>query len=142
MPIDKSKYPANWKQIALAVKETAGWACQQCGRPCRKPGVIWGDFCNYLLEADHGALSHWYLETYDEVVYEESGEHTHIEKPQRFTLTVAHLNHNESDCSPDNLKALCSGCHLRYDAGHHAKNAAATRKRKQAQQSGQLELLC
>lgn len=32
------------------------------------------------------------------------------------TLTVAHLNHIESDCRPTNLIALCSGCHLRYDA--------------------------
>ena len=30
----------------------------------------------------------------------------------------------------DNLKALCQRCHLRYDAKHHAKNAAATRRAK------------
>lgn len=38
MPMDRSRYPANWKQIALAVKEAAGWKCQACGKPCRKPG--------------------------------------------------------------------------------------------------------
>ena len=38
MPMDKSRYPANWKQIALAVKEAAGWRCQACGKQCRKPG--------------------------------------------------------------------------------------------------------
>ena len=36
------------------------------------------------------------------------------------TLTVAHLNHRPWDCRRENLKALCSGCHLRYDAKHHA----------------------
>ena len=38
MPMDKSRYPANWKQIAMAVKEAAGWTCQACGKQCRKPG--------------------------------------------------------------------------------------------------------
>jgi 5-methylcytosine-specific restriction endonuclease McrA len=34
----------------------------------------------------------------------------------RFVLTVAHVNHVESDCRPENLVAACSVCHLRYDA--------------------------
>ena len=37
------------------------------------------------------------------------------------TLTVAHMDHNPSNCDPDNLRALCAPCHLRYDAGHHAE---------------------
>lgn len=31
-------------------------------------------------------------------------------------LTVAHINHVESDCRPENLVAACSVCHLQYDA--------------------------
>lgn len=38
MPMDKARYPANWKAIALSVKENAGWRCEQCGMQCRKPG--------------------------------------------------------------------------------------------------------
>ena len=38
----------------------------------------------------------------------------------RRTLTVAHLNHIEMDCRPENLKAMCAPCHLRYDAKQHA----------------------
>ena len=37
------------------------------------------------------------------------------------TLTVAHLNHDEMDCRPENLMAMCAPCHLRYDAVHHAE---------------------
>ena len=37
------------------------------------------------------------------------------------TLTVAHLNHIPQDVRPENLKALCAPCHLRYDAKHHAE---------------------
>lgn len=33
----------------------------------------------------------------------------------RRTLTVAHINHTESDCRDENLVALCPACHLGYD---------------------------
>lgn len=60
----------------------------------------------------------------------------------RRTLTVAHLNHDPADCRPENLRALCAGCHLRYDAGMHARKAAATRLRAQ-ERRGQTALeLC
>ena len=29
----KSEYPANWKQIAKAVKDAANWHCVRCGHP-------------------------------------------------------------------------------------------------------------
>ena len=40
MPMDKSKYPDNWDEIALSVKTLAGWRCQICGKQCRKPGEM------------------------------------------------------------------------------------------------------
>lgn len=88
MPMDKARYPANWKEIAMKIKEDAGWKCQNCGAQCRKPGESFT---------------------------------TH-----KLTLTVAHLNHVPEDVRPENLRALCAPCHLRYDAKHHAE----TRKRK------------
>jgi 5-methylcytosine-specific restriction endonuclease McrA len=48
----------------------------------------------------------------------------------RVVLTVAHLDHDVRNNSHDNLRALCQRCHLRYDAKHHAKNAAKTRAAK------------
>lgn len=57
----------------------------------------------------------------------------------KLTLTTAHLNHIPSDCRDENLKALCAPCHLRYDAAHHAKNAAITRAKKKLS-PGQLSL--
>jgi len=77
MPIDRSKYPANWDAIALAVKESAGWICQPCGKRCYWPGERIDD--------------------------------------KRYVLTVAHINHDEMDCRPENLVATCSVCHLQYD---------------------------
>jgi hypothetical protein len=45
-------------------------------------------------------------------------------------LTVAHLDHDETHDSDEDLAAMCQRCHLTYDAPHHAKNAAITRRRK------------
>lgn len=38
MPMDRKRYPANWKEIAFLVKEDADWKCECCGRQCRRPG--------------------------------------------------------------------------------------------------------
>ena len=38
MPIDKSRYPPNWDQIALRVKQEADWTCEHCGKRCCTPG--------------------------------------------------------------------------------------------------------
>ena len=38
MPMDKRRYPPNWKEIAWRVKSTAAWKCQKCGKQCRLPG--------------------------------------------------------------------------------------------------------
>lgn len=38
MPMDRKRYPENWKELALSVKEAAGWRCMACGKQCRRPG--------------------------------------------------------------------------------------------------------
>lgn len=38
MPVDWSKYPKNWKEIAMRIKDGVDWACQECGKQCRRPG--------------------------------------------------------------------------------------------------------
>lgn len=45
----------------------------------------------------------------------------------KVVLTVAHLDHNPTNCDEDNLRAMCQRCHLNYDAQLHAQNR---RKRK------------
>jgi len=46
----------------------------------------------------------------------------------RVVLTIAHLDHQPENCEPANLRAWCQRCHLTYDAEHHARNAAETRR--------------
>lgn len=132
IPMDKHRYPKNWDAIATQIKEQAGWCCQGCDRPCRQPGETWDE----LEERLEGTA--WAEDIYESVYDDELGSGL-IWKPQRFTLTVAHLNHTPEDCRPENLKALCSVCHLRYDARHHAQSAKANKFRKR-EALGQLTL--
>ena len=50
----------------------------------------------------------------------------------KVVLTVAHLDHTPENCADENLRALCQKCHLAYDAAHHQRNAAATRRKAKA----------
>lgn len=38
MPMDRKRYPPDWKRIATEIKEAADWTCQRCGKKCRRPG--------------------------------------------------------------------------------------------------------
>jgi hypothetical protein len=57
----------------------------------------------------------------------------------KVVLTVAHINHDTTDNSEENLAALCQRDHLRHDAKYHAINAAETRRRRKIE-AGQQEL--
>ena len=45
-------------------------------------------------------------------------------------LTLGHLDHQPEHNDERNLRAWCNRCHLTYDAKHHAKNAAVTRRKR------------
>jgi 5-methylcytosine-specific restriction endonuclease McrA len=112
-------YPPDWPEISARVRESADHKCEFCGI---RNGV-WGyrDDAGKFHECsrdgfgkDYGRPPFWF------------GAHRII----AIVLTTAHLDHNESNCDYANLKALCQRCHLRYDAKHHARNAAETRRKK------------
>ena len=110
MPMNRNLYPKDWEAIALQIKQTANWECEECRRPCRKKGESKTEF-RHRLPSQHQA-------EFDE-------------KPQRFTLTTSHQDHDPSNCNVANLKALCSVCHLRFDAQHHVETRANKKPFKQ-----------
>jgi hypothetical protein len=134
MPMQRHLYPKNWDAIATEIKEAANWQCVNCGRPCRKPSECIGDFSD-RLHKDYPE-SEFNSELFDEVYDEETGEWGFIPRPQKFCLTVAHLNHEPSDCSKNNLRALCAPCHCRYDL-----QDMALKKRLKKERQGQLNFL-
>ena len=125
MPMDRRLYPDNWDEIARRIKDGVNWACEWCGRPCRQP--------DERIEA----LQHRLFNSPDSRWWEEfcAFDSPEQPKPGRFILTVAHLGHIPSDCSRDNLRALCAPCHCRYDLSQMARKQQLKRER-----NGQLNL--
>lgn len=130
MPCDYSRYPANWKQISLAIRERAGNRCEWCGVPNGAVGARdrygkwWNESSIHHLNSDDG--------------YFLFGE---FPKMIRVVLTVAHYpDHDPANCNDNNLWALCQKCHNGIDAPMRAKNAAKTRRRKFVERTGQMEL--
>lgn len=124
-PENKARYPKEWPQIRAAMLERAGHACEKCKVPNRtRIARGAGD--------DDGT---YMLDTAD-VYCAESGEHLgkcrmseyEVLKMVDVVLTIAHLDHTPENCEPENLRAWCQRCHLRYDAVHHRQTAYATRK--------------
>ncbi len=136
MPMNRKLYPPDWEAIAFAIKQAANWQCQQCRRPCREPKETWGELSDRLHEWDCTHETNWLNEFLQDFHDDETGEWGQVPKIQRFTLTVAHLNHQPEDCRPENLKALCSTCHLRYDTSQ-----MQLKKRLKAERLGQMTLL-
>lgn len=100
-PENAKRYPPNWRDISLAIKDRAAWRCEcegECGR-----GTHEGRCSNKHGEAAYGTGS-------------------------KVILTTAHLDHTPENCDPLNLKAMCQGCHLHYDREHHAETRSATRR--------------
>lgn len=128
-PENRSRYPANWKEIRAQILARAGHCCEQCKVPngariARGTGVY----------ADTFQMSD--AEVYDA----ETGEHIarvrmseyQVKNMVTIVLTIAHLDHQPENCDEDNLRAWCQMHHLRHDAAHHAETARATRRARMA----------
>jgi hypothetical protein len=106
-PENRDRYPADWPEISKAVKERAAWRCEclgECGR----------DGCKGGCPNVHGGKAYGTGST--------------------VVLTAAHLDHTPENCDLANLRAFCQGCHLHYDADHHAQTRQATRAAELAEQ--------
>lgn len=120
MPIDYRNYPPTWKAIRAAILERAGHKCEVCGVPNHAVGI-----------RDRQGVFHPLEE-----INENGMDNLDLTPSARgitIVLTIAHLDHDPSSTDPARLKAMCQQCHLRYDARHHARNAAVTRRRKREQ---------
>ena len=126
-PENRASYPANWKEIRAAILDRANNCCEQCKVPNRER-IARGD----------GRFDGTYMMNDAEVYCADTGESLGqvrmsdycVKNMVDIVLTIAHLDHVPENCAPENLKALCQRCHLRYDAAHHAETARVTRRKK------------
>ena len=141
MPVDWSRYPADWQDVRARILKRAErdipWpfalrvpCCEWCGAPDR-----------FYVVRRHDDPSQW---DYDLDPLGRGGEVFVI-------LTVAHLGtphadgtpgnkHDKHDVRPENLAALCNRCHLLFDLDDHVRHAAQTRRRKRVE-AGQVLML-
>lgn len=126
MPWDRSRYPDDWDALANQIKTDAKWRCQQCDRPCRMPGESLHDFAQ-RIEGIPGPDLDWANQTAIAEIFRH---------PQKFCLTVAHMDQDPRNNDPSNLKALCAPCHCRYDLSQMAR-----KKMLKREHNGQLTLL-
>lgn len=120
MPIIRARYPEKWEFIATQVKHEANWCCEDCKRPCRQPSE---PLTALLQRIQVWRQAH------------PSPPADFAEAPRRYLLTVAHLDQRPENQARTNLKALCTVCHLRFDARFRAKQ-----KRLKAEFYGQLRI--
>lgn len=112
-PENKKLYPKNWKQIRAKILERANGRCEFCGVENHAEGVrdTQGVFHKITTTESSEAYRLLEVEGYKKI---------------KIVLTIAHLDHNPQNNSPDNLRALCQKCHNKYDAKHRAE----TRKKR------------
>lgn len=121
MPIDLKHYPPNWQDLALQIKTEANWTCEHCDRLCLKPQETLAEYRQRLRSRLAPIPASEWLETITMAAVTET--------PQRFRLTVAHLDQNPANNDRANLKALCSICHLHHDRPHRNGNTYRKRER-------------
>lgn len=132
MTFRAERYPANWKALREGVLLRANNACEVC----RVPN---GETITRGVEDDAGTY-----QTFEGHVFDaETGEYlAQVRlsdyaggKALRVVLTVAHLNHQESDNRLENLAALCQLHHLRHDAVDNARRRRENRVARSGQRA-------
>lgn len=155
-PENRARYPANWKQISAEARARAGNCCQHHGCMARQYAVgSWekrGDEWRWqplMGSAFHDAAGQGFSwPSLRPLTYAEAKQVAADHHWSRFgdevgdvkiiviVLTVAHLDHDPSNCDPANLRVMCQRHHLAYDHDLHLANSQATRRAK----AGTLEL--
>lgn len=145
MPFDSKKYPANWKEFSLEIRNgRAKGRCEECrvrnyAVGYRKPD---GSFHYHGGNAYLDSVSHGFdgykesLELYQHLKDDFNGG-WEDERPTMIVLTVAHLDQEGGICDcyartgmkctiGEHVKALCQKCHLALDMPKHIANRRET----------------
>jgi hypothetical protein len=106
-------YPKDWSGISARVRAAADHCCEWCG--VRNGAWGYRDERGTFHETGRDGFPIGLRPPFQWGVW----------RIIRIVLTVAHINHDETDCSAGNLAALCQRCHLRHDVNQHQRNRAA-----------------
>lgn len=133
MTFRAERYPTDWPKIRAAILARANNRCETCGAPNRETivrGAADGKDAGTYAMYDGG-------DCFDAETGEERGAVRGSEYDAgnllRVILTVAHLDHDESNNNPANLRALCQMHHLRHDREDNARRRRASAAAKAGQ---------
>lgn len=131
-PENRSLYPPDWHLISAAAKSRANYRCQHPGCSARQYAVgRWLTGAQQWLEMREPPESYGDArQRAAEISFSLNGDGPGEFKIIVIVLTVAHLNHDPTDCRPENLAAMCQRHHLAYDQQHHNETAYSTRMAK------------
>lgn len=135
-PENRKLYPPNWPEISRRIRvERAYNLCEVCGVKNYSVGYrIDGQFFTLAKPPyDHPAGFTEFMAAI-ELLWHYNDCCDQDPKAIVIILTVAHLDHDPSNCVDNNLLAMCQRCHNIYDRAHRNETMRLTRKR------GQLEL--
>lgn len=121
-PENKHLYPDNWLDIRAEILKRAEHECEFCGVRNYAIGYrVNGEWCGIDndMQGETDALDH---------------------KCIKIVLTIAHLDHDPTNNTHENLAALCQRCHNLYDRDHRNKSRSANRY-KDLEKEGQGKLL-
>lgn len=126
MPVDYSKYPPNWKsEIVPRILARANHRCERCGAANNTQVTS----LKLKLQDQDGRykLKAFWVTSRPDLLRMRPFAHPGSEKTVRVVLTIAHLDHDETnhDVSDDRLQAMCQYCHLNYDAKEKYRRACA-----------------
>ena len=141
MPVDKSKYPANWSEIRAEILKRAGGkdpdprigaTCEICGE--RNYSIGHRDDSGFWIYREMESANQKYVDDINAnrpIMMSHRGL-----KYIQIVLTIMHLDHDTTNNDHSNLKAGCQRCHNRHDVPHRKANRAETHRKK----TGQLKL--
>jgi len=123
MPCDYSRYPKDWKQIRERILQRENNCCKECG--VKNYDIGYRDDLGgwHPIECSHqgDADAEWAKSVGWKII--------------KIVLTVAHLDHDVTNNSDENLAALCQLHHLRLDSKQHKENSRITRNKKKGLQN-------
>jgi len=136
MPIkngNKEFCPKDWPKIRQQILDRAQNKCEICQSQNHAVGErVNGRFepvsGNKTLNAlGKGEVEFCLAREFTNEINHELG----VKKLLLIVLTIAHIDHNPRNNSPENLKALCQQCHNRHDAKVRAAEIKSRRQKHQ-----------
>lgn len=140
MPIkaeNRTLYPKDWDALSKAAKERSGWRCVHPGCGARQysvgrwiaqgPHTVWVPHADY---APDYAQARQFAAEYSFFLFGDGPKPRHEPAVIVIVLTTAHLDHDPTNCAPENLAPMCQRHHLQYDQQHHNETAYMTRRAK------------